>query len=95
MELVGGKITVKGSLKVKCRQLWAHCMHPGGPRRSPGDRLQLRNRSLWARFPACVISLGILHKILASGLNLDPINNLAFFVAKSRFNQTSSLPFPP
>lgn len=40
------------------------------------------------------IPLGVLHEILTSGLNLDPIDNLSFFVEKSRFSQTSSLPFP-
>lgn len=42
-------------------------------------------------FVSCLyISLGILYEILVSGLNLDPIDNLSFFVEKSRFNQTST-----
>lgn len=47
-------------------------------------------------FVSCLyISLGILYEILVSGLNLDPIDNLSFFVEKSRFNQTSTPPATP
>lgn len=73
MELGRGEIILKGSLKAK---RWWLCVLWTG--QSPASGACGRDSS------CLCISLGILYKILTSGLNLDPIDNLPFFAEKNQ-----------